>query len=324
MHSLALLLALILSSAAPSPAPDQIYEGACDGSTAVALGSDRFLAAEDEHNVLRIYTIGKPEPQEIDIADHLALDNKKEVDLEGSAMLGETLYWITSHGRNSDGEVKPNRFRLIALTPKPGGGVEQTGQPYKGLMEDMLADSLGSKFNLTRLDLPAAKELAPEAQGRTNIEGLAAWKSNQLLIAFRNPIPEGKALLVPLENPDGVIKGEKSRFGAPILLDLGGRGIRSIELRAKQRDYVIVAGAFDDTPDFQLFLWDPAKPPKRVDANLSGIRPEGIVLVSNRPDEALLLSDDGGVMVKFKGKDTECKKLPPDQQTFQSRWVSLK
>ncbi|MEA2561014.1 MAG: hypothetical protein QOH06_2518 [Acidobacteriota bacterium] len=86
---------------------------------------------------------------------------------------------------------------------------------------------------------------------------------------------------------------------------------------------MIVAGAFDDSPDFQLFLWNPAKPPKRVDTDLSGIRPEGIVLFSNRPDEALLLSDDGGVIVKFDGKDTECKKLPPDQQTFRARWVSL-
>ncbi|MEA2561013.1 MAG: hypothetical protein QOH06_2517 [Acidobacteriota bacterium] len=177
MHSLTLWLALILSSTAPGPAPDQICEGACDGSTAVALGPDRFLAAEDEHNVLRIYTLGKPKGQEIDITDTLALDNKKkEADLEGSAMLEGTLYWITSHGRNSDGELKPNRFRLVALTPKSAGGVEQTGKPYKGLMEDMLADPLGSKFNLTRLDLPTAPELAPEAQGRTNIEGLAAWR----------------------------------------------------------------------------------------------------------------------------------------------------
>jgi hypothetical protein len=45
----------------------------------------------------------------------------------------------------------------------------------------------------------------------------------------RNPIPGKRALLVPLENPEEVVDGRAAKLGTPILLPLGGLGVRNIE-----------------------------------------------------------------------------------------------
>ncbi len=322
-----------LGAALPAPgqpAPVERYEGLCDASTAVAIGADRFLVSNDEKNKLWLYSLNAPAPvREIDISEHLAFPDGKEADIEGSAMLGDTLYWITSHGRNKKGEMKRDRFQIFALTPHVAAdgdvSLVPTGTPYKDLMADMLADPDLRGLGLTSLTAAADPSLAPEAEKGTNIEGLAAWKDDQLLIAFRNPIPGGQALLVPLENPTQVFAREareKARFGTPIRLDLGGLGIRSIERWAERDTYVIVAGARDDCPAFQLFLWsgDPARQPERVPAaDLFGLRPEAIVVYPGRRGEVLLLSDDGGVLVD----GVECKELAAERRGFRARWVAV-
>jgi hypothetical protein len=310
---------------APAPAPR--YSGMCDASAAVAVGTVRFLVANDEDNILRLYSADKPGPAlaSRDITDLLTLENKKkEADIEGSAALGGTLYWITSHGRNKDGEIKRNRYQLFALTLAEKDGeipFTRTGKPYTQLMEDMLQEEGLKSFMLDPLKEKENPELAPEKKG-TNIEGLAAWPGDQLLIAFRNPVPGGKALLIPLQNPARVVEGDKAKFGTPIQLDLGGLGIRSIELWPQRSVYLIVAGPPNDEGAFQLFQWsgDPARQPERVQgADLSSLNPEAIVVYPGRND-IQLLSDDGGLVVA----GTACKDLTdPASRTFRSRRISL-
>lgn len=334
-HLTLVLLSLAAIAGRPAGAqPQEVtvprYKEICDASTAVAVGSNRFLVSNDEKNKLWLYQVDKPEPvAELDVKPHLVLQGDKEADIEGSAMLGDTLYWITSHGRNKKGELDPNRYQLFVLTPKvgPDGAISltATGKPYTQLMQDMLEEPRLSPFKLAPLTPAVDKQLAPEASGSTNIEGLAAWRGSQLLIAFRNPVRGGKALLVPLENPAGVIKvpAEKARFGDPFQLDLQGRGIRSIEYWPTRDAYLIVAGPFNDEGAFQLYRWcgDPAHQPEAIEgADLSGLRPEAIVIDPEHPDEILLLSDDGGV----KTGDVECKDLPKDKRTFQARRISLR
>ena len=52
----------------------------------------------------------------------------------------------------------------------------------------------------------------------------------KLRIGFRNPKNEDKdALLVPLLNPAEIIKkGARAKFGDPLLLNLGGLGVRDM------------------------------------------------------------------------------------------------
>ena len=51
---------------------------------------------------------------------------------------------------------------------------------------------------------------------------------------------------------------EKNRipiFGKPILMDLTGLGIRSIEYSPFHKTFFIIAGAFNDNPKFALYRW---------------------------------------------------------------------
>ena len=268
------------------------YKGMCDASAAVALDADHFVVANDERNKLRIYKRGQaaPEGPGVDLSKFLGTKPDKESDLEGAAAVGTRIYWISSHGRNKSGEVQERRHRFFATDIKPGQppSVAVVGtRPYTNLLKDML------EIDALKARLSAAEPLAPEAPGGLNIEGLAATPEGKLLIAFRNPLPKDRALIVPLENPSDLIEGKKARFGTPI--ELGGlqkRGIRSIERIGDA--YLVVAGPTADDGTFALYRWsgnadDDANP---VDADLKGLRPEALFAVSHGVQ---ILSDDGGV-----------------------------
>lgn len=299
------------------PKADSQYSGMCEASAAVAVDKDHFVVANDEDNVLRLYHVDKPEPAPFPIGDRLGLkDLEGGIDIEGAAVLDGTAYWITSHSRSKKGKVKPDRLRFFATTVKQVDGknsIEFIGSSQK-LLEDLLEQ-------LPTLGLDASKEdnedLAPEELGN-NIEGLAAGQNGGLLIGFRNPVPGGKALLVPLENPRDVFASKKAKFGVPIRLDLGGLGIRSIE-RTESGAYLIVAGPSGCGTDFRLFRWSGnADQPEDLGANLSRLAPEALVLFPERK-EALVLSDDGDLRVQGK----RCQDIPVAQQTFRGRWVPL-
>ena len=100
----ALALTLFAGSAPGAPASAAMgYRGPCDASAAVALDADHFVVAGDEDNTLRVYRRGRPEPVgEAPLAAFLASGNK-ESDLEAAAAVGQRIYWIASHGRNSKG-----------------------------------------------------------------------------------------------------------------------------------------------------------------------------------------------------------------------------
>ena len=296
-------------SAAPTPKPDPVYSGMCEASAAVAVGKDRFLVANDEDNVLRLYQADKPEAAPIDLPIALKLEEAdKGIDLEGAAEVDGTVYWTTSHSRTKKGKIKSDRFQFFRGKVKQVGGktsFEVTGSSGR-LMKDLLTQ-IPPALGLDDLKTKEDEELAPEKKG-TNIEGLAAWGKGQLLIGFRNPVPNGKALLIPLENPAEVIKGTKARFGSAIQLDLGGLGIRSIE-RLESGAYLIVAGSSGSEGKFRLYRWSSGHAPEEVKgADLTGIGPEAIVVFPGR-QEILLLSDDGD----------SCQNPP----TFRGRWIPL-
>jgi hypothetical protein len=325
--------------AAPTPAT---HSGICDASTAVAVAPGKFLVANDEcaHvaesnacNKLLVYDAEGPGRalQEIDVTPFMALDKvKKEADIEGSAALDGRVYWITSHGRNKDGEIKKNRYRLFATEVKTDGGkiaLAAAGKPYADLLKNILADETFRSFTRERLDPGNDPSLAAEGKEAINIEGLSAWKAGQLLIGFRNPVPQGLALLVPLENPAELLSqpGKTARFGAPIRLDLGGRGIRSIEYW-KERDLYLIVGGPIGKPDpqekkpFRLYQWSGKSTPGPEEigsADLTGLNPEAIVIYPGIKNRFQVLSDDG--------EEGGCKDLADDDpnKKFRSRWIEF-
>ncbi len=299
-----------------------IFRGACDASGAVPLSERTFLVADDEDNVLRVYDAERGgEPlSAVEFSTALALSEKRkakggvrfpEADIEAATRIGEHAYFLTSHGRNTAGKLKPERFRFFAAELRDGR-IERVGQPYDQLLDDLLAEPRLARFELSR-----AAELAPKAPGGFNLEGMTARKEGGVWIGFRNPIPAGRALLIPLLNPEELIAGGRARFGDPLTLDLGGLGVRG--LSSWRDSYVIAAGSFDGSGSSRLFIWDGGQRAEPVPGlDLDDYNPEAFF--SPKPAARMMvLSDDGAR--ELDGK--ECKRQERAQRRFRGRWLTL-
>jgi hypothetical protein len=306
----------------------------CDASGAVEVAPGRFAVADDEANVLRVYDAdrGGPPLLSVDVSDDLDLPQKPkkkpkkpgapdkprkspEADIEAATLLGEHAFWLTSHARSSSGKLKSERHRFFATTvPRDGATLQLVGRAYESLFGDLVADPRFARF-----DLAAAAERAPKAPGGFNIEGMTARiDAEGVLIGFRNPVPEGRALIVPLLNPEQVTTGSAPRFGDPIALALGGLGVRSLSVwRGK---YLIAAGHFDSGSASRLYTWDGRGTPRHLRAlDFSGFNPEAFFSPEDR-DEILVLSDDGSLPIDGE----ECKKLKdPSRKRFRGAWFEL-
>ncbi|HKY40103.1 MAG TPA: DUF3616 domain-containing protein [Polyangiaceae bacterium] len=320
-----LLLGCTFACSKPDAVPgDLVFTGMCDASAGVPLDTRTFLVADDEDNVLRAYDALAPGAPlwSVDVSAPIGVSPKPakpgkgppETDIEAATRLGDLALWMTSHGRNSSGKLKRERLKLFATRlPKAGAPLAVSGQAYEHLLDDLLAEP-----QLARFGLKQAAELAPKAPGGLNLEGMTARREGGVWIGFRNPIPEGKALLVPLLNPERVLSGEKATFGVPISLDLGGRGVRAI---SSHRDrYLILAGSFDSGDSSKLYSWDGVGRANLVaDRQLAGLNPEGFFTPPGGA-RVLLLSDDGSVLID----GTECKRLSdPSKKRFRARFVKL-
>jgi hypothetical protein len=342
---LALIVAFAGRPAMPAAAPAPVvFRGMCDASAAVPLDANTFAVVDDEDNILRIYDVnrGGLPLRSIDLSPGLPLRSKKakpedplkaarkaarhpdknqgskkapELDLEAGTALGDIAFWLTSHGRNRKGKKQNARYLLFGTTlPRPGQSLGLVGQPYPTLLEDLLIAEALQPF-----DLASASERPPKDEGGLNIEGLTAMPGDEAMyIGFRNPVPQGKALLVPLLNPRDVLFGQRARLGDPVLLDLGGQGIRALSWWHNR--YLIIAGAYVEGGTSHLYTWtgkDPATPVPGID--LSGFNPEAFFTPENR-DDIVLFSDDGSVQID----GTRCKDLEdPAQKRFRSLSIRL-
>lgn len=292
------------------------FTGICDASAAVRIKDDLVAIADDEDNSIRIYSAvlgGKPLFVR-NLAGFLAADPQyREADVEAGARIGDRIYWITSHGRNATGKYRRNRGQFFATLIKETNGavsLEPLGVPYRQLLGDMYRNS-----KLASLNLETAALRPPKDPGALNIEGLAATPEGYLLIGFRNPIPKGRAALIPLLNPAELLVFKPARFGTPILLDLGGLGIRSIA--AVTGGYVIIAGNFDGRGKPRLYQWRGLghEPVLLKGIDRAGLNLEAATEFGGSPDGLglFMTSDDGTVQVGGK----PCKTLKvADQKSF--------
>ncbi len=316
------------------------YRGACDGSAAVALDRDRFAVADDDSNVLSVYRTGQEAAiLELNLDQFLEAPKKKkpgpdgkpvfkEADIEGAARIGDRIYWIGSHGRDSDGNAEPGRSRLFAthIVSHPDGPRLEPIKPgaYTALRENMFDDPKLKPLKLSEAFASGEKKgPAPEAKKGFNIEGLAATPEGGLLIGFRNPRPGKEAIVITLNNPADVVDaGKRPVFGNPRLLDLEGRGIRSIDWI--NNVYVIVAGPYGKArdskikPPFALFTWS---------GNEAGVKPRMMKKVKLPHDfspeavfeipgssNMMLLSDDG---------TDKCKDADKSRKSFRALTVAV-
>lgn len=298
------------------------HHGMADASSAIAIGSDKFLVVTDEKNHFVLYNAFKSgEPiASYDFSCFLDLDAEDaEADVEGSASVGPLTFWIGSHSRDKHGRVDLNRHQFFATSideTRSKVKVRQVGQSYTNLLFD-----LGRLENFKELigdNLIAHKDatLSPKAAGAISIEGLTQWKRG-VLVGFRNPLHRnGNALLLPVLNPlEMVLYGDRARFGDLIPLDLGNRGIRSIDALPGRSAYLIAAGSFDHKLSPAYYVWDgsPDSKPEPYTMNLpEQLNTEAVVIYEDLPG-IQLLSDDGD---EFKDK-----KVKDEERFFRSVWI---
>jgi len=208
------------------------YAGACDASAAVFVAGTRgtrFIAATDDDNMLRVYSVPQPSSADIEqptappfnLANFLVPGHsKKEADIEAATAADGIMYWIGSHGRDSQGRNPAERrvlFGLRATLTSDRVQMEPIGKPYRAVIERM--------YEYPRIRqhfVDEAGEFKP-----LDIEGLASGRDGTLLIGFRRPLTaSNKAIIIRLQNPSGVLKGAEALFGDPIECDLGGLGMR--------------------------------------------------------------------------------------------------
>lgn len=302
------------------------HQGVCDASAAVFTqrGSTRFLVADDEDGAqtcLRLYEAEEDGPPVAQFQlNHEVLEpdpEEPEIDLEASAWLANRIYWIGSHSRGRKGGKRSSRQRLFATALNEAGQPVLEGCPYTTLISDIEA-----KFGIN------IDPKLPPANGGLSIEGLAAMPDGGgLLVGLRSPLFHGRSLLIPFLNPEGVIdKNGQPRFGKPIYLDLGGRGIRSIDYWPARRSYFIIAGpaSAGDKGDFVFVRWTGpvSSHPEILDGlgfaelPVDGEAAPEALLIEEASETVYILFDEGNRRVRRK----KCKDVK--KQSFGS--VSVK
>lgn len=336
-----LLLALLFCMAPRVSAVEEdtivTFRGTSDTSAVVMLDDDLFIAADDENNTLRVYTTENNSlpVQTYDLTAFLHAESDfpesdyPEADIEAAARVGSRIYWITSHGRNKNGKLRPNRYCLFATdfsVFNKKATITPVGYPYRMLAYQLVHLDVGLALGLAQAaglyateydDKDQLKELAPKNKG-LNIEGLCASpQGDTLYVGLRNPRYKDEAtgkemaIVIVIQNPDDVVRLTAAvRFGEPLLWDLQGLGIRAMEYSPWHRHYFIVAGPHDDTEGFFLYKWFGKKddqPELMQKIEQENFTPESIG-VTNAP-QIWLFSDDGTVPVKVTGP-ADCK---PDE-----------
>jgi hypothetical protein len=157
--------------------------------------------------------------------------------------------------------------------------------------------TLTAASNLSRATDPLVAPLA----GGANIEGLAwlptASRPNQLLIGFRGPLQDGRAIVVSLLNADAVVAGGTAQLGEATLLDLGGLSIRGMTWSPVHDAILMIAGPQTDAAGpFRLFKWsgDAADAPIAA-GDITGVpagsAPESIVAYPNTRDVQIVFDE---------------------------------
>jgi hypothetical protein len=216
-------------------------------------------------------------------------------DLEGAAGDSSgTLYLMTSHSLTRRGRLRSDRQRLARLQ-----------RPW-GTADIEVVDDLR----------PLLLTLLGAESGQLNLEGLAWYpRDRRLLLGARAPLSGGLAQVVSLgpveelfEEPrePGDLQGLDPRLHT---LDLGGRGIRSLDYDPWRRAVLVLAGPGTAGPRFALFLWNPEEgriEPLEAPELARLKQPEGVV-AAGPPDPSgegpLLLIGEGAPPLRLLARE---------------------
>ena len=196
------------------------HTGKSDASTAIKIDNDLMLVADDEDQTIRLYNrnnSGLP-VNSFDFTSVLGLTDTsggipREVDIEASLKIGNSIYWMGSESNASSGNSRPNRNRVFKTDISGTGPITSLvyASRYDYLKDDILAwdanNLHGKGENYYGLVASATVGVIPESATLNgfNIEGIEMAPDNTTAyIAFRAPqvIPSDrkKALIIPVTN----------------------------------------------------------------------------------------------------------------------------
>ncbi|MDP2031232.1 MAG: DUF3616 domain-containing protein [Thiobacillus sp.] len=274
----------------------QPLTGLYEPSSIQQLADGRFLVVEDEKShPFSLVTIsaagdvsstpllppaGDDAAWKLDDLEALALDRAGYV------------YALTSHSRDAEGDEKKARDKLVRFRVEDGR-----------MVEPMLVRGLKPALVRAHPALAAAAEIADvKSSGGFNIEAMEfSADGQQLLVGFRSPLLEQRAIIACVENPAAIFERcEPPRVSRTLItLDLGGDGIRGLAYLPALEGYLVISGPVaSQQVHFQLWFWSglPDAPARRVSvAGLPGFEhAEGVspAVIDGR-QRIIIVSDDG-------------------------------
>lgn len=271
--------------------------GLYEPSAIQQLADGRFLVVEDEkEHPFSLVTISRTgasntrpllPPLQGDAAVW-KLDDLEALALDRAGYI----YALTSHSRNADGEQKKSRDKLLRF--------RVSGER---MVEPMLVRSLKPALLAAHPALAAAAEIRDvKNEGGLNIEALEISADGQrLLIGFRSPLIEGRAVIAQVDNFAAMFDADEPPRVASrlITLDLSGEGIRTLCYFPMLGGYLIISGPVARADaQFQLWFWRGGEdaPPQRVSvAGLAGFEQvEGMSPATiDGQARIVMVSDDG-------------------------------
>lgn len=276
--------------------------GIYEPSAIQQLPDGRFLVVEDEKkhpfSLLTLNHDGSVDstplkPGLFDAGD----DFWKLDDLEGLALdHSGFIYALTSHSRDADGDEKKSRDKLVRFRIEG-----------KHVVAPVVSKGLKKALVAKHPVLARAAEIRDvKDSGGLNIEALEITPDNlsgqqRLLIGFRSPLLDERAIIASVENPAEIFEtGEPPRVAAQLItLDLGGNGIRGMSWIPSLDGYLLISGPVArEQIHFQLWFWSGQAdaPARRVSApGLPGFEhAEGVspAVIDGRQC-IVIVSDDG-------------------------------
>ena len=298
-----------------TPPSFQPLTGIYEPSAIQQLPDGRFLVVEDEKShpfsLMVIGADGSVQSTELTAGlFQIFSDFWKLDDLEGLALdQAGFVYAITSHSRDDEGREKKSRERLVRFRVE-GNRVADA----------KVVDGLKRSLTSTHPELASAAMIRDvKTGGGLNIEALEISPDQQrLLIGFRSPLRDGRAIIASVENPQGLFEADEvPRVAADLEeLDLGGHGIRGLSYVPSVGEYLVISGPVSREPgQFALWLWNgqPGGAARRVTVpGLQGLeRSEGVSpAVIDGVARIVIVSDDGNRKAERSAKYLL---LAPDQ-----------
>ena len=268
--------------------------GVFEPSAVVQLADGRFLVAEDEKAFpFCAVTLagGRVEVAPLQV-DPAAEGARKLDDLEGlSVDTAGHVYALTSHSRDGDGDEKGSRDKLLRCRVEGDR-----------LLDVRVCRSLKAALTSThKLLATAAAVRDPKTAGGLNIEALEMAPDARLLVGFRSPLDEGKALVAVIDNPVAIFDAGATPSISPGLhrLDLAGDGLRALSYVPALFGYLAVGGPVArEATSFRLWFWrgpGDGKPRPVTVQGLDGFaHAEGVTpAIVDGQSALLIVSDDG-------------------------------